>query len=277
MALTSIEKISILGAGWLGWPLAKHLQNLGYVIKTSTTTPEKLHLLQADGLNPTLLQVDQGRVEVSDPAFFDTDLIILNIPPSRRRPDVEFWYPAQIQAIVNLAQQRGVAKILFVGSTSVYGDVNAEVTEDSELKPDTASARALIQAEQIVKTTYPKECSSLLRMSGLVGGDRKAGRFFAGKRDVPEGNAPVNLVYLDDCIGVIEALIQQAAWGKLYNVCADDHPRKADYYTAQALLEGFDPPTFLPEDTPRFKVVSNEKLKRELGYIFKRKVKSSQL
>jgi nucleoside-diphosphate-sugar epimerase len=274
MALNAVEKISVLGAGWLGWPLATHLQNLGYVLKTSTTTPEKLHLLQAEGLNPTLLQVDQGKVELSDPAFFDTDLIILNIPPSRRRPDVELWYPTQIQAIVELAKARGVAKILFVGSTSVYGDVNAEVTEDSELKPDTASARALIQAEKIVKINYPSENSTILRMSGLVGGDRKAGRFFAGKRDVPEGNAPVNLVHLDDCIGVIEALIQQVAWGKLYNVCADDHPRKADYYTAQALAEGFEPPTFLPDDTPRYKVVINEKVRRELGYVFKRKVNS---
>ena len=113
-------------------------------------------------------------------------------------------------------------------------------------------------------------------MSGLVGGDRKAGRFFAGKRDVPEGNAPVNLVHLDDCIGVVEAQIQQAAWGKLYNVCADDHPRKADYYTAQAIAEGFDPPTFLPDETPRYKVVSNEKVRGELGYVFKRKVKSEK-
>ena len=276
MTLNTIEKVSILGAGWLGWPLAKHLQKLGYTVKTSTTTLEKLDLLLAEGLNPTLLHVDQGQVEFSDPAFFDTDLIILNIPPSRRRPDVEVWYPTQIRAIVELAQQRGVAKILFVGSSSVYGDVNAEVTEDSELKPDTASARALIQAEKSVKINYPNESSTILRMSGLVGGDRKAGRFFAGKRDVPEGNAPVNLVHLDDCIGVIEALIQQAAWGKLYNVCADEHPRKADYYTAQAILEGFEPPTFLPDDTLRYKVVSNEKLRRELGYVFKRKVKSEK-
>jgi len=46
-------------------------------------------------------------------------------------------------------------------------------------------------------------------MSGLVGRERKAGRFFAGKRDVPEGNAPVNLVHLDDCMGVVEALINK--------------------------------------------------------------------
>jgi nucleoside-diphosphate-sugar epimerase len=274
MTLNVVEKISILGAGWLGWPLAKHLQKLGYTVKTSTRTPEKLDLLRAEGLNPTLLQVDQGQVELSEPAFFDTDLIILNIPPSRRRPDVEVWYPTQIRAIVESAKQRGVAKILFVGSTSVYGDVNAEVTEDSALKPDTASARALIEAEKIVKNHYPNESSTILRMSGLVGGDRKAGRFFAGKRDVPEGNAPVNLVHLDDCIGVIEALIQQASWGKLYNVCADDHPRKADYYTAQAILEGFEPPTFLPDEAPRYKMVSNEKVRRELGYVFKRKANS---
>lgn len=274
--MNSVTNISILGAGWLGWPLATYLRERGYGIKTSTTTPEKYALLAAEGLNPCLLRVDQGQIQLSDPAFFDTDLIFLNIPPSRRRPDVEVWYPAQIQAIMERAQQHQVPKILFVGSTSVYGDVNAEVNETSVLNPDTASARSLVAAEQIVKLYYPDETSTILRMSGLIGGDRKAGRFFAGKKDVPEGNAPVNLVYLEDCIGVIEAVIQQGAWGKLYNVCADEHPRKADFYTAQAVREGFDPPVFGPDEAPRYKVVSNEKVKRELAYVFKRRISSDE-
>lgn len=264
-----LPRIAILGAGWLGWPLARHLQNQGYVLKTSTTTPEKLPLLQAEALNPCLLQVDQGQVNLSDPDFFDTDVIVLNIPPSRRRPDVESWYPAQIQAIVTAAQQNGAGKILFISSTSVYGDVNVEVDENTIPQPDTASARAVLQAENIVKNYFPRESSSILRMSGLIGGERKAGRFFAGKKDIPEGNAPVNLVHLDDCIGVIEALMEQEAWGKLYNVCADDHPRKADYYTAQAIQEGFEPPVFLTDDAPRFKVVRNDLVRQELGYVFK--------
>lgn len=276
MAWNSVSRVSILGAGWLGWPLARHLKKAGFVLKTSTTTPEKLPLLQAESLNPCLLSVAEGQVQASDPTFFDTDLIILNIPPSRRRPDVETWYPTQIQAIVEKARQQGVNKILFIGSTSVYGDVNTEVTEAAIPQPDTASARALLQAETLVKTYYPETASSILRMSGLIGGARKAGRFFAGKKDVPEGNAPVNLVHLEDCIGVIEAIIKQEAWGKLYNVCADDHPRKADFYTAQAIREGFEPPIFLPDATPRFKVVSNELLRRELNYDFKVRMKNER-
>lgn len=264
-----LPRIAVLGAGWLGWPLARHLQKQGYVLKTSTTTPEKLALLQMEDLNPCLLQVDEGQVNLSDPDFFDTDVIVLNIPPSRRRPDVETWYPAQIQAIVSAAQQRGAEKILFISSTSVYGDVNAEVEESTVPQPDTASARAVLQAETIVKNHFPGTSSSILRMSGLIGGGRKAGRFFAGKKDIPEGNAPVNLVHLEDCIGVIEALIEQEAWGKLYNVCADDHPRKADFYTAQAIQEGFEPPVFSTDETPRFKVVRNDLVRRELNYVFK--------
>lgn len=276
MAWNSVLRVSVLGAGWLGWPLARHLKKAGFVLKTSTTTPEKLTLLQAESLNPCLLSVDEGQVHASDPTFFDTDLIILNVPPSRRRPDVETWYPTQIQAIVEKARQQGVNKILFIGSTSIYGDVNTEVTEAAIPQPDTASARALLQAETLVKTYYPEKASSILRMSGLIGGERKAGRFFAGKKDVPEGNAPINLVHLDDCIAVIEAIIKQEAWGKLYNVCADDHPRKADFYTAQAIQQGFEPPIFLPDATPRFKVVSNELLRRELNYTFKVKMKNEK-
>lgn len=268
----TLTRISVLGAGWLGLPLAIQLKNRGYALKTSTTTPEKMELLHAKELNPCLLRVDQGQVDCSDAAFFDTDLIILNIPPSRRRTDVEDWYPAQIQVIVDTALEKGVGKILLISSTSVYGDVNAEVDETSLPQPDTASARAVLSAEKIVKKEFTGDRSSILRMSGLIGLERKPGRFFAGKRDVPEGNAPVNLVHLEDCIGVITAVLEQGAWGKVYNVCADEHPRKADYYTAQAIQEGFEPPIFLSDEKPRYKVVKNDLVRQELGYIFKHRL-----
>ena len=85
--------------------------------------------------------------------------------------------------------------------------------------------KARLKLGQVVVASYSEGARE--RLKGLLEDEGVKGISLAGTmRDVPEGNAPVNLVHLDDCIGVIEALIQQAAWGKLYNVCADDHPRK---------------------------------------------------
>jgi nucleoside-diphosphate-sugar epimerase len=263
------NSISILGAGWLGLPLALRLQAQGYEVKVSCTRSEKLETLKNQDLDAYLIRIDDGKIEGDSAAFFKSETLFVNIPPSRRRPDVETWYPQQVQAILEQAKAKGVKNLLFIGSTSVYGDVNEAVDENSALLPDTASARSLVAAEALVKQTYVAAGQgSILRMSGLVGGERKAGRFFAGRKDVPEGNAPINLVHLDDCLGVIEQVLSGEHWGQVYNVCADEHPPKAQFYTRQALQQGFEAPTFLDDPTPRFKIVKNDKIKRDLGYQF---------
>jgi len=42
-----MQKVSILGCGWLGKPLAVFLISKGYLVKGSTTSDEKLKLLAA--------------------------------------------------------------------------------------------------------------------------------------------------------------------------------------------------------------------------------------
>ena len=44
------KNISIIGCGWLGFPLAKHLIRLGYHIKGSTTSKDKLTKLESEGI-----------------------------------------------------------------------------------------------------------------------------------------------------------------------------------------------------------------------------------
>ena len=46
-----MSKISILGCGWLGLPLAKSLLKKKHELKTSTTSPEKMEKLENLGLN----------------------------------------------------------------------------------------------------------------------------------------------------------------------------------------------------------------------------------
>jgi 3-hydroxyisobutyrate dehydrogenase-like beta-hydroxyacid dehydrogenase len=46
------SSISILGYGWLGKPLAKKLADMGFSIKASTTTIDKLAELEQSGIQP---------------------------------------------------------------------------------------------------------------------------------------------------------------------------------------------------------------------------------
>ncbi len=263
------QQISILGCGWLGLPLGASLAQKGYKVKGSTTSPEKLERIREQGIEPYLIRVE-GAVEGPEKdSFFDADLLILNIPPGgRRNPEVEEHYPQKVKAVMEQVHSGSIRNLIFVSSTSVYRDENREVTEDDELGPSTPSGRALVVIERFLALLeHPR--TTILRMGGLTGGSRKAGRFLAGKKGVPNGEAPVNLVHLDDCIGVIEAIIGQEAWGHTFNVCADKHPTRAEFYTAQAEKLGLEPPTFRAGDKLAYKIVSNEKVKRALGYAFR--------
>ena len=262
------RRISILGCGWLGLPLGAHLAAAGYEVNGSTTKAEKLAHLREAGIHPFLIEVGETVQGPEQQRFFDSDLLIVNIPPGgRQNPDVQKTHPLQIKAILRAAQDGPIQHLIFVSSTSVYGDEKRVVSEADHLNPSTPSGRALAEIEGFLRQLHQPQ-TTILRMAGLVGGNRKAGRFFAGKKGLPGGEAPVNLVHLDDCIGLIQAVIQQQKWGEIFNVCADEHPSRAKLYAHQAQQLGLPRPEFIAGDDYPFKIVSNNKAKEQLGYTF---------
>jgi nucleoside-diphosphate-sugar epimerase len=264
-----IHNITIMGCGWLGLPLGARLAKAGYAVKGSTTRAEKLPRLREAGIAPFLLEAGESVQGPQQEDFFAADLLIVNIPPGgRRNPAVEEAHPRQIRAILEKAQAAGIPYLLFASSTSVYGEEGRVVSEADALKPETPSGRALAEVEGFLRQAQRPQ-ATLLRLAGLVGGTRLPGRFFAGKTGIPGGDAPVNLVHLEDCIGFILAVIQQEKWGETYNLCADEHPSRAQLYTHQARKLGLPPPEFITGDDYPFKIVSNEKGKRELGYVYR--------
>lgn len=263
-----MQTISILGCGWLGLPLGAFLVEKGYTVKGSTTRTERLPLIKKAGIEAFLLQVDeQIRPATDAKAFFNADILILNIPPRRRTPNIETRYPKQIQLIVEAARAGNIKNLVFVSSTGVYGNVNRMVTEAETPVPERASGKALLQCEQFL-SNQAHISSTILRLSGLVGGERKAGRFLAGKKDLDNAKAPINLIHRADCIQIIYQIIKQAKWGSIYNASADEHPEKAAFYKYQTQKMGLEAPTFLEGTETSFKIISNQKLKQELNYQF---------
>lgn len=265
--MNRIKKISILGAGWLGMPLGERLVNAGYTINGSTTSPEKISSIAQKGMHPFLIEIDQAIKGQKLDQFFDCDLLFINIPPSRKDPAILESYPLQIQLLIERIRKHQIPYCLFISSTSVYGDQNKVVKEDSPSLPSKDSGKALILCEQQL-LNIPGCQTTILRMAGLAGGNRKVGRFLAGKKDLSNGQGKVNLVHLEDCIGVIQAIIKQEQWKEVFNVCADLHPTRQELYTAQAKKLGLEPPSFLPNEPAKYKVVSNDKVKRILDYVF---------
>ncbi|KAA5547978.1 SDR family oxidoreductase [Adhaeribacter rhizoryzae] len=261
------NKISILGCGWLGLPVAEHLLASGYEVHGSTTTPAKLDYLREKKIKAYLIDLAYNPPSENLPAFLETDILIISFPPGLRAGN-GVKYLEQIVILNQHLRTAAVQKILFISSTSVYPDLKRVVTETEDLRPYLPD-NILLQAENLLTSSENKKVS-ILRMGGLVGGTRQAGRFLAGKQNIPNPEAPVNLIHQEDCVGIISAIIEKNKWGEIFNGCADEHPSRMSFYTAAAQKLNLPAPHFAPASpADGFKIISNEKVKNLLSYVFK--------
>lgn len=265
---TSINKnhnISIIGCGWYGLAVAKQLLAGGYAVKGSTTTPEKLKHLADAGVQPYLLDFGSGKtVEPND--FFTSEVLIICIPPKRNSSTLD-QYTDKITAIATLAATSRTEQVLFISSTSVYGDNNCIVDETTIPNPQTPSGQQILNAEQVLQQNT-HFTTTVLRFSGLVGPDRHPGRFFTGKKDIPNGQAPVNLIHLDDCIGLTLEIIKREAFGYIYNASSPDHLQKQHFYQQAIQSAGLTEATFIDE-LKEWKIISSIQVPKQLNYTFK--------
>jgi len=262
-----IRKVSILGCGWFGFALAKKLISTGYQVKGSTTSPEKISRLAEAGIEPFIINFTSKEISASN-AFFDCDVLFVCIPPKRNSAELES-YPAKIKSILE-SSRNAQAKLILVSSTSVYGDENKIVDENTQTNPDTDSGKVMVAAEHILQRTYPKDFT-IIRFAGLIGPERNPGRFFAGKSNVPNGLAPVNLIHQIDAVGIAVSILEMQAFGRVYNACSPNHPTKQDFYTKAADESGLEKPEFLGEKT-KWKIVKSLNVVEFLNYRFKVKI-----
>jgi nucleoside-diphosphate-sugar epimerase len=259
-------KISLLGCGWLGFPLALNLISRGFQVKGSTTSPDKLAILREAGIDPYLVQFDTFSNDPDLHDFLDADLLIISIPPGRRSIDGLANYRKMAKAMIDQLTISKVSKLIFISSTSVYPDSNSTLTEFSAVDPETESGMVIKETEELLSGLDMKVI--LLRLSGLIGPKRMPGRFFAGKTNVPNGLAPVNMIHQYDVISLINCLIESETAEGVYIGCSPSHPSKEEFYTLAARAEQLDPPTFISEKL-RWKLMSSERTEKELNFSYK--------
>lgn len=260
-----MRSVSILGCGWLGLPLAKDLINSGYEVKGSTTSHQKLSILKSEKIIPFQITLNPD-VESDDlNSFFECDYLIINIPPPTN-PNPEEFHLKQIQSVINEFQKAQCRKVVFVSSTSVYGSTNSEIDEDSPVNPETDSGKVLVQVEDYLRTESDFKIT-IIRFGGLIGEDRNPARYFAGRKKIPGGNTPVNLIHQKDCIGIIKSVINNEIWNETINGVSLYHPTKKDFYTKAAAKLKLDLPEFDAEIVP-YKIILSKKVEELLNYNF---------
>jgi nucleoside-diphosphate-sugar epimerase len=269
MTQANPNKLSILGCGWLGRPLAVHLQADGYLVKGSTTSPEKLPPLRHLGIEAYVASLNPEPKGEHWPDLLDADILIVDIPPRASQQGGAF-HPQQMEFLADLIKKSSVSKIIYVSSTSVYPEVNGIVVETDVLEPAQSAAPALLQAETTMLALASAGLQvTILRCGGLMGYDRIPGKYVRGKQNMTTGDIPVNYIHRDDVIGIINALLACGESGGVYNAVAPRHPTRRQVYESSCHQFGWVPPTFMAPATPEpYKIVSSEKIGDLLNYRF---------
>ena len=261
------KSISILGCGWLGFPLAQCLIQLGFTVKGSTTTVTKFSAFQENHIHPFYLTCDPVLRGENLKNFFESKILFLNIPFKRDLAD-PLIYTKQIESVVKCAENSSVEFIIFASSTSVYPDTMLDAYEDLDFQPDNPRSQVLFEIEKNLLQNKHFN-ATVIRFAGLCGGNRQVGKFLSHKKNLENADSPVNLIYLDDCVDIVVKIIQHNIRSEIFNACCDEHPTRRELYTKTALNLGLEPPQFIDSKKVHVKVVRNKKIKEQLGYTFK--------
>lgn len=265
-----MNTISIIGLGWLGLPLYKHLNSLNFTCKGSTTSLNKQEQFLLENIDSHLVELKETKVDGSiDMCLKNSDILILNTPPGlRKNPDSN--YVAKIKQLLPYIIKSEVKKVLFVSSTSVFKDELhfPKIKNDTSPNATSNAAKQLKAVEELLTNNVNFE-TTILRFSGLVNDERHPARMMSKRSIVQNGEAPVNLIHQMDCIGIITAIIQQNQWQKTFNSSFPKHPSKKRYYEDVCSRLKLSPPNFDTETHSKGKLIDGEATSEALNYTYK--------
>ncbi len=263
------KQISILGCGWLGLPLAEQFLERGYIVKGSTTSVANHGLLKSKNIIPYLVELKENEVFGNFDHFLDgSQILIINFPP-RFKADPPESLVKKIENCIPIIENSTIENVIFISSTAVFPDSFPMPTiyEDTPPHPNNERGKQLLEAENRLRYNTSFE-STILRFGGLIGGDRHPIYHIAGKSNIDNPEAPVNLIHQQDCINFIFHIINNNLWNKALNVVYPKHPKRKDYYLEKALELNLDTPTFKENSISKGKYISCKYLREKYNFTF---------
>ncbi|MEP2239098.1 MAG: SDR family oxidoreductase [Maribacter sp.] len=238
------KKIGVIGCGWLGLPLAESLLAEGYKVNGTSTSEDKLAVLKEKGIRSFQISLSENKINGDIDTFLESlSILVINVPPKLRGKGPKESYFEKIKLLYNAVKKSTVRNIIFASSTAVYGDAKGQVDENTKTIPTTESGKQLLQCEDLLKND--KELNTtIIRFGGLIGPNRHPVTMLSGRENLSGGDAPVNLIHLDDCIGIIKKIIELDYYNDVLNAVYPEHPTKKEYYTEQAIKRGITPPQY---------------------------------
>jgi nucleoside-diphosphate-sugar epimerase len=272
-------RVLIIGCGYVGLPLAVQLARQGHEVFGLRRSAENDHAMIAGGIKPLHGDVSKRDDLEKIPLPFDW---VVNLVSSGKGGIEEYreFYFEGARNVVDWLRQNPPKKFVYASSTSVYGQSDASlVKESSPTEPESETSKVLVETESFLLKAFAehKFPAVILRVAGIYGPDR--GHLFLqymrNEAKIPgKGERFINMIHLDDLVGVVIAALKNGRPGEIYNAVDDEPVAHIHFFRWLSETLGKWMPPFAPEEDGRKrgvtnKKVSNRKLKMELGYQFK--------
>jgi nucleoside-diphosphate-sugar epimerase len=242
----TVNKLLILGCGYVGEQLAKACIAEGVKVTGTTRSEVRAEELQALGVDAVV--ADSPEL-LPDKTLRQCDVLLDSIPLTR---DEKGMHASQLQWLPQIAPK--LSKLRWAGylsTTGVYGDAGgAWVDEAYPCNPTSERGSERLIAEQAwLDSRLPAE---VFRIAGIYGPGRNIGpRLMAGGyravRWQPEHWS--NRIHVDDIVAALMAAINAPRRARICNLSDDEPLPHADYVTELARLIGAPAPELLtPEE-----------------------------
>ncbi len=268
------KNILIAGCGYVGQRLVAELPPQPRVTGLVRSLPTA-NELEKRGINPLILDLDRQLPPLSHNW---QQIYYFAPPPKQGRQDTRMTH--FLRALDTDNQNM---RLVYLGTTGVYGDCGGEWVDESHPTNPTAE-RALRRhdAEQQLRqwrTTTGNEVV-LLRVAGIYGPDKlPLARLRQRKPMIAAEHAPwTNRIHVDDLVQTCIAAMERGRDGEIYNVSDGQPGNMADYFNQVADATGLPhPPVILPDETTaqlsaglrsylaESRRIDNSKMLKELG------------
>jgi len=187
-----------------------------------------------------------------------------------------FYVQGLTHILALLTQQHAKPKrVFFVSSTSVYPHHDGSwIDESVEAEPTAFAGKKMLQAEvKLHESGFP---NTVVRFSGIYGPGRTRliSQALHGSHCDPEPPLWTNRIHRDDCVGVLEFLIDKAEAGDaLDEMYIGSDPAPAPLFDVLEWIKDrvgeVDPDHDIPEAARRGNKRLSSKRLQDLGYVFK--------
>ncbi|WP_164856334.1 NAD-dependent epimerase/dehydratase family protein [Lujinxingia sediminis] len=226
----TLSKILMVGAGYTGLEIARQAREAGLDVVATTSNPERRQALEALGALVLEWKASADASPLAEHLDVHTALLYSVPPlpdtyaPGDENSPAEHLIP--LLAALKLAEAQGCPRFVYLSSTSVYGDHNAQwLDEDAELRPTSPQGKMRRDSELAVLGAEGIE-GYTLRIVGIYGPGRTIlGRLESGRYPLVDGGKKItNRIHVEDLAQAALAVALRAPKGsRPYNV-SDGQP-----------------------------------------------------